>query len=363
MNTAVESSPQRLSGRERSRTQRPAAVQVPDYAVVELLESSVVTAGPQAIPSRFALEVLTEFFEAWADNHCKPLPLDHTFWLERASRNAIDDAMTALKRVGLLIFREARDKEPAGLLPSRHAISLLWRDPRNVLALTGNAAILQPSATFDSLHVDARLSLLRTIEFLSPHGDVTAQALSRALSWSPQGVSHWMKRLAGNDLIEMNARATGVLLTKDGAQVLADLSRFRGPISSPTRFSRKNLPEDLRTEIPAIIKRLSILTDYSLGFSLREIGEALGLPYRATIRSKALSELIAEGTILQEKRHYDMHHHELKRLSSPTVLYRLALTASQVGEPSTDLTKLAQEIRSGMTSRQRTDRIKRNLSR
>ncbi len=363
MNTVVESSPQRLSGRERSRTQRAAAVQSPDYAVVELHESSVITAGRHVSLSRFALEVLTEFFEAWADNHCKPLSVDHTFWLERASRNAIGDAMIALKRVGLLIHQAARDKEPAGLLPSREAISVLWSELRTVLAFTGNAAIAQPSANLEALHVDARLSLLQTIDFLAPHGDVTAEALSRVLRWSPQGVIRWIKRLAGDELIDINARQTGVLLTKDGEQALADLSRIRGPIMPQTRFSRKNLPGDLRTEIPAILKKLSILTDYSLGFSLCEIGEALGLPYRAAIRSKALSDLIAEGTILQEKCHYDIRHHELKRLSSPTVLCRLAPNASRVGEPSTDLTKLAQEIRSGMTSRQRTDRNTRQIPR
>jgi hypothetical protein len=275
----------------------------------------------------------------------------------------IDDAITALRRFGLLLHQEAREKETAGLLPSRQAIAVLWSEPRTVLALTGNAAITQPSATLDSLHVDARLSLLQSIDFLAPHGDVTAEALSRALRWSHQGVMHWIKRLAGDDLISINARRTGVLLTKDGEQALADLSRIRGPIISETRFSRKNLPGHLRTEIPAVIKKLSILTDYSLGFSLREIGEALGLPYRAAVRSKALSDLIAEGTILQEKCHYDRYHQELKRLSSTTVLYRLSPTAVQVGAPSTDLTKLAQEIRNGMTSRQRTDRIKREISR
>jgi hypothetical protein len=96
---------------------------------------------------------------------------------------------------------------------------------------------------------------------------------------------------------------------------------------------------------------------------LREIGEALGLPCRAVVRSKALRDLIAEGTLEQQKCHYDMHHHELKRVSSPTVLYRLAPSASRVSGHSTDLTKLPEEIRSGMTSRQRADRIKRAISR
>jgi DNA-binding MarR family transcriptional regulator len=362
MNTVVESSPQRPSHRESSRTKRSAEVHAADYAVVELQESSAMIAGLQAVPSRFALEVLTEFFEAWADNHCKPLSLDHTFCLERASRNDIEGAITSLRRVGLLIHQAAKESDRGGLLPSRQAISILWSEPRTVLAFTGNAAITQPSASFDLLHVDARLSLLQTINLLAPHGEVTIEALSRALRWSPQGVTRWIKRLAGDDLIDMNTRRTGVLLTKNGEQALADLSRIRVPIESPVRCSRKNLSGDRRTEIPAIIKKLSILTDYALGFSLREIREALGLPHRATIHSKALSDFIAEGTIIQEKFQHDRDHRELKRLSSTTALYRLAPTAAQVGEPSTDLTKLAKEILSGMTSRQRTDRIKREMS-
>lgn len=353
---ATITSPPTHTARARTATARRTSVELPVYATIPLEEAPTFSHSKDlSLNSR---EVLRELLESWADNGCQHLPSNHFAWIGRISRDDFERAKDDLCRRGLLIQKQLGEDKARSIFPSRQALSLFFREGPSALKLTGKAKVLQPTEQIDILHLDATLSALQTVKFLSENGTATPSAISRALRWSNESTVFWLKHLSKENCIAGNQARDALVLTAEGSEALTFLRNRLMPTNKAHNRFNPESSLDLHSEIPRILQHLAIHTGFSLGFSEREIQVALGLRDRSARGLKALDELVTAGVLTREKHRLNQQHPELKRLVSGTMLYRIASPEPIAGTPPTDLLTLAEEIKKGVTSTQRTRRAK-----
>jgi hypothetical protein len=301
-----------------------AAQSIPQYLTVPLQVAEHAPRIPASKIPAMSLIVLKEYVEEWADNGFRPLAVDHRIWVDRASQGAVEDFAHALFRTGLLIYERDHAGRAVGVAPSKQGIEFLWRSPSEVVSLTGNAAIIQPTAAYDALHTNARLDLLATIEHLIPYGDVTIDVLARFLSWAPDAVTRWVAKLVSNQFVALNSKQSGLLLSPTGVEALTDLREFAS--NTRPKVVREQSPPTgaMKVAVPNVIAHLAHCTGFVRGFSGREIGTALDLAPQVVRRINWLQPLVKEGILLAELCEPDKNDAELRRLPTATWLYRLA---------------------------------------
>lgn len=341
---------QATGGSEKARD-RLDAPRLPEYATVPLRPAEQAPRIQATSIPAMSLMAFKEYVEAWADNSFQPIALDARIWVDRATLGTVDDYTMKLLREGFLRYEYNPEGRCVGIMPSKEGIGFLWRSLSMVASLSGNAAIIQPTTSLDSLHTNARFDLLATVNCLVPYGDVTYAVLERSLPWPSPSLTNWIRKLISQDLVMLNARQTGLVLTPNGVETLMGL---QSPKSKPREINERiHLPsaERVKATVPEAVWHLSRLTGFSKGFSAREIGTVLGLSPQIFRRIDWLTPLVNEGILIRERGQQELGDPELGRLTTSTWLYRLAKPLEVSGPPSEAFAAVAQRLLEGRSRR------------